>query len=101
MAEPITIEFVGTVVSCETRFETTVKTAKLVDFDPRWVITIDVESTGDPISESRVSFLIHSPALLFRSPASTFTGWRCQFTVDREVTDGRTSWSNLTAKQLT
>lgn len=101
MAESITIAFTGTVALCETRFEATVKTAKLVDFDPRYVVTIDVEISSDPIFEGRVSFLIHSPAQLLRSGASDFTGWRCQFTVEREVTDGRTSWSNLTAKRLT
>ncbi len=100
MAEPITIAFTGTVVSCETRFETKIKTAKLVDFDPRWVVTVEVESSTAPSISERVSFLFHSPAQLFRSSASDFTGWRCAFTVDRIVEDGKTSWSNLTAKRL-
>lgn len=100
MAEPETLTFVGTVVSCETRFETKVKTAKLVDFDPRWVVTVDVESSNDPSIDGRNSFLIHSPAQLFRSGANSFVGWRCEFTVDRSVEAGKTSWSNLTAKRL-
>jgi len=101
VAESITIAFTGTVVSCETRFETKVKTAKLVDFDARWVVTVDVESSNDPIFEGRVSFLIHSPAQLFRSAATGFSGWRCQFAIDRTLTDGKTSWSNLIAERLT
>lgn len=89
-----TLSFTGTVVACETRYTSKVKTAKLVDFDARFVVTIDVEG-GE-----RESFLIHSPAQLFRSGDGEFTGWRCAFTIDREVENDRTRWSNMTAKRL-
>ncbi len=63
--------------------------------------SITIAFTGDPIFDGHVSFLIHSRAQLFRSGAISFSGWRCQFSIDRTVANGKTSWSNLIAERLT
>ena len=65
------------------------------------MVTIDVKISSDPIFDGHVSFLIHSRAQLFRSGAISFSGWRCQFSIDRTVANGKTSWSNLIAERLT
>ena len=81
-------------MSCESRFTSKVRVAKPVDFDPRFVVTIDVEDSDDDVGE-QASFLVHSPAQLFHEPAEDLAGRRYQFTVDRTVEDGRTRWSAL------
>lgn len=97
------VRFTGTIVSCETRYETEVRIAKPVDFDPRWVVTIIVE-TADPDAPADVgeqtSFLFHSPAQLFHAAAEELAGQRYQFTIQRTEEDGRIRWSELTAKPV-
>ena len=71
--------------------------AILVDFDPNFVLTVRIESAAPALANfpahGIVTFAIHSPARLFRGdpqPGKTY-----DFTVRREVRDGRVRFSDL------
>jgi len=100
----MTITFTGTVVACETRFTTKVRTAVLTDhLSANWIVTVDITSADpDPPAATgeRASFLFHSPAQLVHASAEQVTGWTCRFTIERARSDGRIEWSALTATRI-
>lgn len=99
----ITIGFVGTVVSCESRFETTATDAFITDFVANWIVTVDVETAerdAPAAAGKTVAFLFHSPTQLFLASAEEVAGWRCRFTIDRTAVGDRVDWSALTATRI-
>ncbi len=95
--------FTGTVVSCETRFETAVTRAIPVDLSANFVVTIDVieADAGAPAAAGgRVSFLFHSPTHLFFARAEEVTGRRYRFTIDRGATPDGVRWNHLRAARI-
>ena len=92
-------EFTGTVVSCETRFQTKVKSAIPTHFDANWVVTIDVESADEdaPVhAGERESFLFHSPTHVFFERAEDVSGRRWRFSITRAAK----GWTDLRATEL-
>ncbi|MBA2540674.1 MAG: hypothetical protein H0V17_13635 [Deltaproteobacteria bacterium] len=95
--------FIGTIVSCETRFRTAVTRAIVVDVVANWAVTIEVEE-ADPDAPAppggRVSFLFHSPTQLFLAPAEELAGCRYRFTIDRTSTADGVRWGDLRATPI-
>ena len=96
-------EFTGTVVSCETRFQTKVKSAIPTHFDANWVVTVDVEEADADAPAKpgqRISFLFHSPTHTFFERAEDVAGRRWRFHIDRHANPNATKWTNLVARPL-
>ena len=98
-----TFGFVGKVVSCESRFLTTVTRAFVTEHVANWVVTIEIE-TAEPDAPApageTAAFLVHSPTRLFLASADEVGGWRCKFTIERTVEGDRIGWSALTASRI-
>lgn len=97
-----TLAFEGTVVACETRFDTHATTAFAVDeLDANWVLTIQVER-ADPLAPAAAgdvaSFLIHSPSRTLFVAATDAIGKHFAFTIHRRETPTGTRWSDLAVK---
>jgi hypothetical protein len=97
-----TFAFEGTVVACETRFDTHATTAFAVDeIDANWVLTIKVDR-ADPLAPAAAgataSFLIHSPSRTLFASAADAIGHRFAFTIHRRDTPTGTRWSDLAVK---
>jgi hypothetical protein len=73
-----------------------------VDFDPRFALTARIESVGPAATNftvgAIVAFAIHSPSLLFGEEAKK--GKTCDFSVQREITHGKTSYFGLKAEKV-
>ena len=68
-----------------------------VDFDPRFALTVRIESVGPANTNftvgAVVAFAIHSPSLLFGEEAKK--GKTYDFSVQREIKDGKTRYFGL------
>ncbi len=88
-----TIEFKGKVVSIEQLGKRAVK-ALLVDFDPRFLLTVrigSVSGTGAPFQEADdQAFAIHSPSRMFAADNSV--GKTLAFVLEKTVDHGQTTW---------
>jgi hypothetical protein len=95
-----TSSFVGTVVECTTRFQTTAQTAIVVDpIMANWVVIVDVEQAdaGAPRpAGERVAFVIHSPTHTFFERAEDVIGGRFRFTITAEGE----RWRSLQASRV-
>jgi hypothetical protein len=94
-----TFSFVGTVVECTTRFQSTAKTAIVVDpIMANWIAIVDVESAEDGAPRTagqRVAFMMHSPTHTFFESAEEVVGGTFRFTIDRRNVEGGVRWENL------
>jgi hypothetical protein len=92
----VAIEFTA-VVSCATRFRSSVECAYRVD-DPvtNWILEVDVESSDDTSwhAGGRIAFLIHSRVQLLRASAAEVVGQRFGFSI--EDVDGK--WTGFAAR---
>jgi len=68
-----------------------------VDFDPRFAVTVRIESVGPAVTNftvgAVVAFAIHSPSLLFGEEAKK--GKTYDFSVQREIKHGKTKYFGL------
>jgi hypothetical protein len=102
--EVVEVTFIGRVVSCESRYKTTVERAIVVDaIGANWIVTVDVEEAeaGAPASAGgRISFLFHSPTHLFFASAEELAGRRYRFTIDRMASPDGVRWDRLRAARI-
>ena len=73
-----------------------------VDFDPRFVLTVRIESLGPAVTNftvgAVVGFAIHSPSLLSREEAKK--GKTYDFSVQREIKHGKTRYFGLKVEKV-
>jgi hypothetical protein len=98
-----TYSFVGTVVECTTRYQSTAKTAIVVDLiGANWIVIVDVEEADEgapwPAGE-RVAFMFHSPTHVFFESAEEVVGGRFCFTIGRVVDDRGQRWDSLRGRR--
>jgi hypothetical protein len=75
--------FTATIVDCINRHAPRAAglVCKVVDFDPRWIVVLDVTSADEdsPIQPGRANLLIHSPAQTFHTSAEEVAGSSYRF----------------------
>ena len=68
-----------------------------VDFDPRFAVTVRIESVGPAVTNftvgAVVAFAIHSPSLLFGEEAKK--GKTYDFSIQRKIKHGKTTYFGL------